>query len=135
MRKTISLIFSVAAAVCMTSNIQAGSLEGVWKIESGRWGSGDSEMVYPSDPASDEGGIAFRTFTKNHHVFISSLPAKNIFNASMSMYSVEGNTIHMEKVVTKSPEHLEEWDLTFYLDGDRLTLEMEELKEVWVRVE
>lgn len=135
MRKPFYLMSVVAVSICMTSNAQAGSLEGVWRIESGRWGSGDSEIAYPGDPASDEGAAAFRTFTENHHFFISSWPAENIYNASMSRYSVEGNTIHMEKVVTKNPEHLQEWDLTFDLDGDRLTLEMEELKEVWVRVE
>ena len=135
MKKAICLIPVVTASVFMMSNAQAGSLEGVWKIESGRWGSGDSEVVYPSAPAPDERGMAFRTFTKNHHFFISSWPAEKIYNATMSTYSIEGNTIHMEKVVTKSPDHLQEWDLTFNLDGDRLTLEMEELKEVWVRVE
>jgi hypothetical protein len=135
MRKAIYMMAVVATSIFMTSTAQAGSLEGVWKIESGRWGSGDSEMVYPGNPASDEGGMAFRTFTASHHFFISSWPAENIFNASMSRYSIEGNTIHMEKVVTKNPNHLQGWDLTFDLDGDRLTLEMEDLKEVWVRVE
>ena len=53
----------------------------------------------------------------------------------MTRYSVEGNVLHMEKVIVKSAQHLAEWDWTFTLDGDRLTLEMDGTQEVWTRVE
>jgi hypothetical protein len=36
----------------------------------------------------------------------------------------------MDKVVAKNPKHLAQWELTFALDGDQLTLEMEGMSEI-----
>ena len=39
----------------MAGNSLANSLEGVWKIKSGRWASEGADVVYPSDPAHAKG--------------------------------------------------------------------------------
>ena len=135
MKRLVKITIALVLTVGLAGSVLADSLEGVWKIKSGRWTGEDSEVVYPSDPVSDEGAMAFRTFTKNHHFFISSFPAENIFNAAMSNYTVDGNTLRMEKVLTKSLKHHQKWEWTFDLSGDELTLEMEGMREVWVRVE
>jgi hypothetical protein len=135
MKRLVKLTIALVVAVGSAGSVLADSLEGVWKIKSGRWSAEDSEVVYPSDPESDEGAMAFRTFTKNHHFFISRFPAENIFNATMSKYTVDGNTLRMEKVLTRNPKHYQEWEWTFDLAGDELTLEMEGMREVWIRIE
>ena len=135
MKRLEKITIALVLAVGLAGSALADSLEGVWKIKSGRWSAEDSEVIYPSDPVSDEGAMAFRTFTKHHHFFISSFPADNIYNAAVSKYTVDGNTLRMEKVLTKSPKHHQKWEWTFDLAGDELTLEMEGMREVWIRVE
>jgi hypothetical protein len=133
--------FSLLAAVILplmlgvTSHAQAETMEGVWKLESGRWAGEDGDTVYPGNPELDKGPMAYRAFTKNHHFFISSAPAMDVFNANMTRYSVEGNALKMEKMVSKSPKHLDHWEWTFQLEEGKLTLEMEGMREVWTRVE
>ena len=134
MKRLLIIAIVCLMGVGLAGNVLADSLDGVWKIKSGRWAGGDSDVIYPGDPASDEGAMAFRTFTGEYHIFISSFPTESIFNTVMSKYSVEGNTLHMEKVVTNNPKQTMEWEWTFDLNGDELTLEMEGAREVWVRV-
>ena len=133
------LILSVIAILFLllgaTSHAQAGSLEGVWMLESGRWAGETSDTVYPGDPELDKGSMAYRVFTANHHFFISSAPAMDVFNASMTRYSVDGDALKMEKVVEQPAQHLDHWEWSFQLEGEKLILEMEGMREVWVRVE
>jgi hypothetical protein len=135
MRQKLTLMVIALVALGLAGIVNAGSLEGVWKLESGRWPGNGEDVVYPGDGDSDKGAQAYRVFSGQHHFFISSFPTEEIFNANMTRYSVEGNVLHMEKVIVKNAGHLPEWDWTFTLDGDRLTLEMSGMQEVWTRVE
>ena len=76
-----------------------------------------------------------RTFTKSRHFFVSSFRAEEIYNASVSKYSIDGNVLRMKKGITKNPKHQAQWELIFELDGDQLSLKREGMSEVWVRVE
>lgn len=135
MRTKMVLGITVLLSLALGGLAQADSLEGVWKLETGRWPAGEGDMVYPAGDGTDEGASAFRVFTGHHHVFISSFPAEDIFNATMAKYSVDGDRLLMEKVVARNPGHLSNWEWTFVLDGDRLTVESNGMKETWVRVE
>jgi hypothetical protein len=135
MKNTLKILMAMALTLVFAGETFADSLEGVWKIESGRWPADGGDMVYPGDPAEDEEAMAYRVFTGEYHVFMSSFPALEIYNATMARYSVDGDVLKMEKVMTKSAKHLQTWQWTFELDGDRLTLETEGMREVWVRVE
>ena len=131
--RTVALAALMAA--CVAGNSHAGSLEGVWELESGRWPGDAEDLVYPGNPAQDEGSMAYRLFTGNHHVLISSAPAMDVYNATLATYSVDGNVLKLEKLVAKSPKHQSSWTWTFTLSGDRLTLETDGMEEVWRRVE
>ena len=135
MKRALIGILVFSFTVGFAGSVLAGSLEGVWVLKSGQWGDTETGMIYPGDSEKDEGALAFRTFTKSHHFFISSFPAEEIYNASVSKYSVDGNVLRMEKVITKNPAHQAQWEWTFDLDGDHLSLEREGMSEVWVRVE
>jgi hypothetical protein len=116
----------------LANHAQAGSFEGVWKLESGKWG----DLVYPAGSGEDSGASAYRVFTDKHHFFISSFPANSIFNANMTRYSTKGNVLQMEGIVVKNPDkHLPVWEWQFELEQDQLILEMDGMREVWVRVE
>ena len=132
-----SKMFALALLMALGVNTtcRADSLEGVWKLESGSWPGETEVMTYPGDPEMDAGAKAFRVFTGQHHVFISSAPAMDVYNATMSTYSVDGSTLKLEKVVARNPEHQASWSWTFSLTDARLVLESEGMREVWVRVE
>jgi hypothetical protein len=134
-RLTTATVLTALMALVGVAAAQADSIEGVWKIESGRWPGDGADMAYPGDGGGDAGAAAFRMFTGSHHFFISSFPAIDVYNASMSRYSLDGNTLKMEKILAPNPQHLDAWEWTYELEGDRLTLEREGMNEVWVRVE
>jgi hypothetical protein len=134
-RSSLLAIVVLSLLLGVASHAQAGSMEGVWQLESGRWAGADGDTVFPGNPDLDKGSTAYRVFTRNHHFFISSAPAMDVFNANMTRYSVEGNALKMEKVVSKSPKHLDHWEWTFQLEEGKLILEMEGMREVWTRVE
>ena len=135
MKRALISILILSVTVGFASSVMADSLEGVWALKSGQWGDAETGMVYPSGPKKDEGALAFRTFTSSYHFFVSSFPTEEIYNASVSKYSVDGNVLRMNKVLTKNPEHEAQWEWTFELDGDQLNLKREGMSEVWVRVE
>jgi hypothetical protein len=135
--KTVIKIFActTCVAIAAAGNAMADSLEGVWKIESGRWSGVKGDVVYPGDPAEDEGAQAFRVFTDGYHVFISSFPVLSLFNTAMSRYQAQDGELKMERVVTNNPKQVAEWAWSYELHGDRLTLRMEGVEETWVKIE
>jgi hypothetical protein len=125
----------LAVGLGVTGLASADSLAGVWKLESGQWPGDGEPVVFPTGAESEADAQSFRVFTGQHQFFISSYPAREIFNANMTRYEVAGDQLTMHKVVVRNAGHLDEWTWTFTLDGDRLTLEMEDMREVWTRVE
>jgi hypothetical protein len=133
MKRVLQLVILICL-FCPWATLSAGSLEGMWKLESGYWPHEEGAMVYPGD-ALTEGSESFRVFTKSHHFFMADAPAMELFKAMMTTYSVDQDQLKIGTTLlgNQGAGLPSEW--TISLEGDRLTMELEGNKEVWVRVE
>ncbi len=128
------LQFASLFLIFIWGTASAGSLEGMWKLESGYWPHQEGAMVYPGDPLT-EGSESYRVFTKSHHFFIADAPAMELFKALMTTYSVDGNQLMLGASLlgNQGVGQASEW--TISLENDRLTMELDGNREVWIKVE
>lgn len=127
-------ILAMLFLIGCTCEEETNPLEGTWKIESGEWTDEGGTMVYPGDSLLI-GADAYRVFTEGHHFFIASAPAMELYNSVMTSYAVDGTTLTTKTILVENPGASADETWTYTLEGDKLTMEMEGVKEVWVRIE
>jgi len=111
------------------------ALEGMWKLKSGVWDNEDVTFLrYPEDSITE--GSAYIIYSKKHFMVISQAPKMNYYRGELVKYSIEGNQLISNTVLSNLEKHVGMKSVyTFNINDNFLTAENGNNKEVWERVE
>ena len=141
---SVLLIISMLLASCTEKKVKEiaeppelsqAVLEGMWKLKSGVWDNEDGTFLrYPQDSLID--GPAYVIYSKSHFMTIAKSQGIDYFRGELAEYAIDSNKILLKTRISNFDTHQGmEATWSFSLEGDKLTLEIGQNKEIWERIE
>ena len=112
------------------------SLEGMWKLKSGVWDNEDGTFLrYPEDSITE--GEAYIIRSKTHYMLVASAPKMNFYRGELIAYAVDGDklTVNTKLSNLSGDAVFKEQVWTFKVEGNTMTANFLNNKEVWEKIE